>query len=588
MVSDNWPSANGWGYSGQLLHGAKGNLLNNWLPILTWMPNYQRAWLLDDIIAGFTIWAVIVPLAMACAILVGVEPIVGLYTLPLALLCYAIFGGSQLHVVGPDTAVAVLSGSLIAYVATTGSEVLLLAVVLALIAGIIYLLFSFLKMGWIADLIPEPVLKGFIEGVVWLTILKQLDALLGLGLVNAPSEFHLLLLASVEQLQNIHLATALMGVSCIVLLLVLRWFAPRVPGSIIVLVVTIFVVWIASLDEMGVAVLGKVSGGLPDFGMPLNAGLDHILALIPGALAIVVLGFTKSLAALKRVSEHNGEIIEPDRELFAIGTSTLGAGLSGGYAPAGSLTATTVGIASGSKSQMANLFAGLLCALTILFLLPLLAGLAMNSLAAIIIVALLGLSDPGYFVRLWRVRKVEFFIAIAALIGVLLFGVMPGVIIGTVLALFKLAQVIHAPTTAIVGRTPSGAFVEVDEHPDAKEISGLIIWRQYGPLVFLNARVLTNELRSVAKTHGDVRVIIFDATTAAGIDTSAAEAFHVAHKEFLVDGIELWVANPRQKSWGMIVTLLNSMNAVIPRKFESLDDAVEEFEKEKKQISKRN
>lgn len=169
---------------------AGGNFIKDWLPIVTWMSEYQRSWLRNDINAGFTIWAVLVPLAMACAVLVGVEPIVGLYTLPLALLGYAIFGGSRLLVVEPDTAVAVLSGSIIASFAVGGSELLAFAVVLALIAGVVYVLFFLLKMGWIADLIPEPVLKGFAEGVVWLTLLKQLNGLLGLGLDAAPKELH--------------------------------------------------------------------------------------------------------------------------------------------------------------------------------------------------------------------------------------------------------------------------------------------------------------------------------------------------------------------------------------------------------------
>jgi high affinity sulfate transporter 1 len=543
------------------------------------MSEYRRSWLRNDVIAGFTIWAMLVPLAMACAVLVGVEPIVGLYTLPLALLCYAIFGGSRLLVVGPDKAVAVLSGSIIASFAVSGSELLAFAVVLALIAGIIYVLFFLLKMGWIADLIPEPVLKGFVEGIVWLTLLKQLNGLLGLGLDAAPKEFHWLVIAVVKALPSAHFATAFMGLTCVVTLLVLRRFAPRIPGSIIVLLGSIVIVVLLGLGEKGVAVLGEVSGGFPDLSLPFSVGPDRIVVLIPGALAIVILGYTMSLAALKQAAQHNGDIIDPNRELLAIGASSIGAGLSGGYAPAGSLTATTVGIDSGGKSQLANLFAGVLCVLTILFLLPLLADLALNSLAAIIVVALIGLSDLGYFRRLWTVRRVEFLVGIAAFVGVLTFGVMPGVMIGTVLALFKLAQAIHSPTTAIVGRTSTGAFVDVDEHPDAREIPGILIWRQYGPLVFLNARVLANELRSVVKARGDVKVVVFDATAAAGIDTSAADAMLAARNDLLADGIQLWVANPRQKGWDLVVASLAAEGAAIPPRFESLADAVAEFEK---------
>ena len=141
------------------------------MPIIEWLPKYQRSWLPGDLIAGATVWAVLVPLALAYAGLVGVDPVVGLYTLPLALLAYAVFGGSRLLVVGPDAAVAVLSGAIVVTVAS-GDDFLALTIALALIVGVIYVLFFFLKLGWIADLIPDPVLKGFVEGVVWVTILK--------------------------------------------------------------------------------------------------------------------------------------------------------------------------------------------------------------------------------------------------------------------------------------------------------------------------------------------------------------------------------------------------------------------------------
>jgi len=158
--------------------------MRNWMPIMEWLPAYQRSWLRRDLIAGATVWAVLVPLALAYAGIIGVYPVVGLYTVPLALLGYAIFGGSRLLVIGPDAAVAVLSAATVASV-VAGDDHLALTIALALIVGVIYVLFFLLKMGWIADLIPDPVLKGFIEGVVWVTILNQLPALLGLDLEGA-------------------------------------------------------------------------------------------------------------------------------------------------------------------------------------------------------------------------------------------------------------------------------------------------------------------------------------------------------------------------------------------------------------------
>jgi high affinity sulfate transporter 1 len=521
---------------------------------------------------------VLVPLALAYAEIAGVDPVVGLYTVPLALLGYAVFGGSRLLAVGPDAAVAVLSGGIVASVAVGGSEYLALTLALALIVGVLYVLFFFLKMGWIADLIPDPVLKGFIEGVVWVTILKQFGVLLGLELKGPSQGFFHSSIELMKTLPEAQVATTLVGAASVLALILIRRFVPRLPGPIIVLVGSIILVGLLGLNEAGVAVIGEIRGGLPGLGLPTGVDFDQIVVLTSGALAIVVLGYTKSLAALKRATQQSGELVDPDRELLAIGVSNIGAGLGGGYAVAGSLTATAVSVDSGGKTQIANLFAGVLCVLTIIFLLPLLADLALSSLAAIIVVALAGLSDLGYFRRLWTVRRYEFMIGMAAFVGVLAFGVMPGVMIGVVLALFKLAHAIHAPTTAVVARTPSGAFVDIDEHPEAQEIPGMLIWRQYGPLVFLNARVLSSELRSVALGRQDIRVVVFDATASAGIDSSAANALLAARDDLGAKGIDLWIANPRQSGWNMVVALLEAANAAIPPVFESLADAVARFE----------
>ncbi len=551
--------------------------MRNWMPIIKWLPDYQRSWLRGDLIAGATVWAVLIPLALAYAGLVGVDPVVGLYTVPLALLGYALFGGSGLLVVGPDAAVAVLSGAAVAAV-VVGDEYLALTLALALIVGALFVLFSFLKLGWVADLIPDPVLKGFIEGVVWVTILKQLPALLGLELEGPSPGFFRTVIQVTEALPQAHGTTMLVNIASVAALLLIRRFAPRLPGPLIVLVGSIILIGLLGLDESGVAVLGEISGGFSGLGLPTGVAVGQLIALIPGALAIVVLGYTKSMGALKRAAEHSGQPIDPDRELLAIGASNIGAGVGGGYAVAGALTPTAVGIDSGGKTQIGNLFAGILCVLTILFLLPFFADLAFSSLAAIVVVALAGLSDLGYLRRLWTVRRYEFMMGVAAFVGVLAFDVMPGVMIGVVLALFKLAHHIHSPTTAVVGRTPSGAFVDVDEHEDAREIPGMLIWRQYAPLVFLNARVLSTKLRTLALGREGIRVVVLDATASSGIDSTAATAFIAARDDLAAAGIALWVVNVREAGWELVVAALGAAGGAIPPVFESLADAVARFE----------
>ncbi|MFQ5527759.1 MAG: SulP family inorganic anion transporter [Thermoanaerobaculia bacterium] len=547
-----------------------------WLLIAEWLPQYQRAWLRGDLIAGATVWAVLIPSALAYARIVGVDPIVGLYTVPLALLAYALFGGSRLLVVGPDAAVSVLSAATVASV-VAGDDYFGLTVALALMVGVIYVLFFLLRMGWIADLIPDPVLKGLIEGVVWVTILKQVPTLLGLELQEPGGRFFTTLAQVVRALPQFHPMTVVVGVSSVVALLLVRRLAPRMPGPLVVLAGSIIVVGSFGLDDAGVAVLGRTSGS-SRLGLPTGLDTGQIAGMIPGALAIVVLGFTASIGAMKRAAEQTGERTDPDRELLAIGLSNLGAGVSGGYAVCGTLSKTAVAIESGGKTQVGNLVAGVLGVLTILFLLPLFADLASSTLAAIVVVVMLGLSDLGYFRRLWRVRRLELAVGAVAFAAVLVFGVLPGVMIGVVLALFVIGEHIHRPRTAVVGRLPSGAFVDIQDHEDAEEIPGMLIWRQYAPLVFLNARNLSNKLRALALGRDNIRVVVLDATASAGVDSTATTAFIAARNDLLAAGVALWLVNVQEDTWQRIVATLDAAGAPIPLRFDSLDEAVARFE----------
>ena len=366
------------------------------MPILEWLPAYRRAWLPGDLVAGAAVWAVLVPLALAYSGLLGVDPVVGLYTLPLPLVAYAIFGGSRLFVVGPDAAVVVLAAATVAGVAVAGDR-LPLILALTLLIGALYVALYLLKVGWIADLIPDPVLKGFVEGAIWVTILKQLPALLGLEVDLSSGQGLARLAVVVRAVPEAHLATALVALASVAALWLLRRFARRLPGPLVVLAASTVLVWLFGLDRAGVAVVGAAGVDAPGFGAFALPGLDQLVDLLPGALAIVVLGYTKSLGALKRAhaAEPGSEPIDPDRELLAIGVANLGAGLGGGYPVAGSLSATAVRIDAGGRTQVGNLFAGLLSLLTILLLLPALAHVAHATLAAIVVVALAGLSDLG-------------------------------------------------------------------------------------------------------------------------------------------------------------------------------------------------
>jgi MFS superfamily sulfate permease-like transporter len=514
---------------------------------------------------------------MAYAGLVGVDPVVGLYTIPLALIMYAVFGGSRVLVVGPDAAVAVLAGATVAGV-VVGENHLNVAIALSFMVAAVYVLLFLLRLGWIADLIPDPVLKGVIEGLVWLTILKQMPKLLGLEL---EGETHWFLPKLVELLQafpETHALTAIVGISSIVVMVGIQRLAPRLPGPLIVLVLSIVLVGVLGLVDRGVAILGDTSGGAIRLGFPSGLDTGQIGDLVPGALAIVLVGFTLGTVALKRVAERTGEQTDPNRELLAFGIANIGAGLSGGYAVTGAMSKTEVSLMSGGKTQIGNLFTAALSILTLLFLLPFFSSLADAALAALVIVVMGEMGDIRYFFRLWRIDRVEFGLGVATFAGVLVYDVLGGVMIGVVLSLMVLADHIRRPTTAIVGRKPSGAYVDIDEHDDAVEIAGMLIWRSYAPLVFLNSRNLSMQLRALVGQRKDTRVVVLDATAASGVDTSAISAFTAAQDDLAAAGVALWIVNVREVAWERIVAKFTVAGKPLPPRFDSLDDAVAQFE----------
>lgn len=543
-----------------------------------WIADYQGAWLASDVAAGAAAWAVLVPLGLSIGAIAGVEPVVGLYALPLALLGYAIFGGQRILVVGPDAAVAILSGSIVASIAVGPEDFLGLTITLALLVGLLYIIFAFFRMGWVADLIADPVLKGFTEGIIWLTLIKQSVTLLGFVPDERPSGIVSALSYLWHAVSDLHVPSLIVGVVSIAMLVIFRITIPRWPGPLIVLFGSIVVSGLLGLSNMGVPVLGVVEGGLPTLSLPSGIDGSDFIQLLSGALTIVLLGFAKALPPLKKASEYSGDNLEPNRELLALGAANIGAGLGGGHALSASLTVTSINIGAGGKTQVGNLVAGVFCVATILFLLPLLDDLPLSSLAAIIMVALGGVSNLGYFRSLWKISRYEFWIAAAAFGGVLAFGVLPGVLIGVVLAFFKLAYAIHDPVTAIVGRNPSGGFVDMDEHPEAVEIPGLLILHQYGPLVFLNARILAESLRQARNVDRQIQVVVLDATASSGIDVSAADKLASVRDELVEAGIELWVVNPKRRGWSVVEALLTEKKAALPRVFDTITDAVAAFE----------
>jgi high affinity sulfate transporter 1 len=515
------------------------------LPALGWLQTYPRDWLLPDTLAGLALWAVIVPEGMAYSGIVGVPPIMGLYTTIPPLLLYALLGTSRLLVVGPDTATGLISALGVGAIAAQGTAGFnTLTSTLAVLIGVFFLLFGALRMGWVAAFIPTPVMRGFIEGLVCVTIIGQVPHLLGIS--GTSGDFFTKLWYVLNHLSEAGLAPVLTGVLSLALMLLLRRFAPRVPAALAVLVVATIAVSLLGGEARGVDVVGSLPSGLPRFVVP-KVDLTTLRELAPAALAIVLVGYAEALGAAKAAAAQGGGDIDPNQELIAHGPANIFSGLFGGFLAVGSLSKTSVAMAAGARSQVANIVAAILCLLTLVLLTPLFRGLPHPALAAIVIAAMLHLSKPNYLRELAARSGWEFAIAAIVLVGELTLGVLQGIALGVVLALLLLIYRTSHPHGAVVGQLPgTEAYRDIHRHPDALTFPGLLIWRAGGDLFFASIGHFNEGLKvALASSRPPVNHVLLDADSVNFIDTSAADALLVSIRNFQNQGITFAFARVR-------------------------------------------
>lgn len=515
------------------------------LPILAWSRDYRRDFLLPDVLAGFAIWAVMVPEAMAYAGIVGVPPIMGLYTIVPPLLAYAMLGTSRVLVVGPDTATGVISALTVGAIVATGTaDFNALTSTLAILIGAFFLFFGALRMGWVATFIPTPVMRGFIEGLIGVTIIGQVPHLLGID--ASPGNFFVKARFVSEHLSDIALAPALTGSLTLASLLLLRQLLPRFPAALAVTVVATFVVGLLGSGSAGVSVVGNLPSGLPHLVLP-NIDLATLQALVPGALSIVMVGYAEALGGAKAAALESGEEISPNQELIAHGPANMLSGLFGGFLVVGSLSKTSVAMAAGARTQVANLVAAAGAFLTLVLLTPLFRGIPQPTLAAIVIAAMLHLSKPSYLRTLFARSRAEFAGAVIVIIGELTLGVLQGIALGVVLALLLLIYRISHPHDAILGKLPGEeAYRDVRRHPEAITFPGLLIWRAGGELFFASAGHLDERLRTaLATSQPPPKHVLFDADSVTFVDTSAGDALLNVIKNLQGQGVTFAFARVR-------------------------------------------
>jgi SulP family sulfate permease len=515
------------------------------LPALNWLPAYRREWLLSDVMAGLAVWAVMVPEGMAYAGIVGVPAIMGLYTIVPPLIAYALLGTSRLLVVGPDTATGLISALTVGAIAAQGTTAFnSLTSALAILIGALFLLFGLMRLGWVAAFIPTPVMRGFIEGLVCVTIIGQVPHLLGIE--GASGNFFTKLWSILQHLPDAALAPVLTGLFSLISMLALRHLAPRLPAALVVAAVATILVSLFHADAAGVSVVGDLPSGLPRLTMPI---LDPAILsqLLPGALAIVLVGYAEALGGAKAAAMQAGGAIDPNQELVAHGPANILSGLFGGFLVVGSLSKTSVAMAAGARTQLANIIAAVFCFLTLVFLTPLFRGLPHPALAAIVIAAMLHLSKPGYLRVLFAGSRWEFAIAAIVIAGELTLGVLHGIALGVVLSLLLLIYRASHPHGAILGQLPgTEAYRYVGRHPEAVTFPELLIWRLGGDLFFASIGHFEEGLSAaLAASRPPARHVLLDAESVNFIDSSASDELVAFLKKLQDDGITIAFARVR-------------------------------------------
>jgi high affinity sulfate transporter 1 len=445
-----------------------------------------------------------------------------------------------------------LSAAAVGALATQGSEEYLeLTFALALVVGVLFVIFGLLRMGWVANFLANPVLKGFMQGLALMVIVGQVPKLF--GITGASGNFFQELGAIITQLPGANPATTIIGLTSLVLLFILKRLVPKAPAPFIVVILAILAVTIFDLTEYGVAVVGTVDAGLPPLGLP-DVTLQDLALLVPGALAIVLVGYSKAYGMAKTAAETTGGDIDPDQEMIAYGVSNAASGLSSGFAVGGSLSRTSTILGAGGRSQVSSLVNAGLVLLTLVLLMPLFQNLPTATLGAVVIQAISGLVNPGYFRRMYRTSRAEFWYSMVTFIGELLLGTLPGLALGVVTSLLVIIRRVTRPGTAVIGRMPDKeTYRNVTLYPEAETVPGLLIFRFDSALFFSNAEYLQNEvLGDVAAAEEPVQRVLVAGETLNDIDTTGTDQLIKLHGDLGRDGIELTFAEVRDPVRDMI------------------------------------
>ncbi len=552
-------------------------LVTAWVPGVEAVRTYQRGWLPKDVLAGLVLTALLVPQGMAYAELAGLPPVTGLYTSILCLLGYAVFGPSRILVLGPDSSLGPMIAATILPLMAAGGDpatAIALSSMLALMVGAFMVLAGVAKLGLVADLLSKPTQIGYMNGLALTIIVGQLPKLFGFsvdadGLIAELRGF----LDGVAAGDTVPAALAVGCLGLALILVLQRWFR-TIPAVLAAVVLSILVSVVFDLAAKGVSVVGVLPQGFPPFTWPRISAADLPL-LVVGALGIALVALTDTISTASAFAARSGQEVRADQEMVGIGAANISAGLFQGFPVSTSGSRTAVAEQSGARSQLTGVVGAAAITVMLLVLPGLLQNLPSATLAAVVIAAALSLADIAATRRLWRQRRTEWAISIAAFLGVALLGVLPGIGVAVALSILNVFRRAWWPYQARLGQVDGlSGLHDVSRYDSARELDGLVVYRFDAPLFFANARTFREQIRRIAVTEPAPRWILLAAEPITDVDTTAADVLLELDEELTALGIELVVAELKDPVIARIRDYGLGRVMAEEHYFRTLDDAI--------------
>ncbi len=515
------------------------------MQLAPWLRGYRRAWLVPDVLAGLIVWTVVVPQAVAYAQIAGLPPSAGLAAAPGALLAYALLGTSRSLVVSATTATSALSAAAVGPLADGDvARFAALSAALAVVAAIVLILAGLVHAGKVMDFVPTTVMTGFLFGLGLVVSLGQLPKIFGVE--EGSGDFFEQLRDLVEELDDTHTWTLVVGAASVVGLVALGRLAPKLPGTLIVLVGAIVASAALDLAAEGVDVVGKLPDAAPDFAIP-DVSWGDLADLLPAALGVMIVS-AEAAAVSRSIASSQGYEVDVNRDIVALGGSNLLAGFSSGFVQSGGASQTLAAERAGGRTQLVSLVAAALILLTGLFLAPLFEDLPQATLAAIVIVAIANFFRVRELGRFAHLRRTAIVLALVALFGVLLFGVLPGLLLAVALSLFELLQRLSTPQVAKLVRDPAtGAWGNRERHPGwASPPRGVLVVGVEGPLFYANSAAVKNRVLELAAEH-EATTVVLDLARNDELDVQALDMPGELVGELAPHGVELRLAAVRAR-----------------------------------------